>query len=81
MQDRYCLAFEISSVFRFLKRISVFFSDIVDFTAFTDQADPQEVQDVLERYFEETTTIIFEADGIVDKYMGDGILAFFENSR
>ena len=62
------------------KRISVFFSDIVDFTAFTDQADPQEVQDVLERYFEETTTIIFEADGIVDKYMGDGILAFFENS-
>ena len=62
------------------KRISVFFSDIVNFTAFTDQADPQEVQDVLERYFEETTAIIFEADGIVDKYMGDGILAFFENS-
>ena len=34
----------------------------------------------MERYFEETTAIIFEADGIVDKYMGDGILAFFENS-
>ncbi len=62
------------------KRISVFFSDIVNFTPFTDQADPQEVQDVLERYFEEATSIIFEADGIVDKYLGDGILAFFENS-
>ncbi len=62
------------------KRISVFFSDIANFTAFTDEVDPQEVQNVLERYFGEMTSIIFEADGIVDKYMGDGILGFFENS-
>ena len=61
------------------KRITVLFSDIVDFTAFSDQADPQEVQDVLETYFAETASLIFAQDGVVDKYMGDGILAFFEN--
>ena len=61
------------------KRITVLFSDIVGFTNFTDEADPAEVQSVLEEYFSEMSNIIFKNDGIVDKYMGDGILAFFEN--
>ena len=61
------------------KRITVLFSDIAGFTSFTDQADPAEVQSVLEEYFSEMTSIVFANKGIVDKYMGDGILAFFEN--
>jgi adenylate cyclase len=61
------------------KRISVLFSDVVGFTSFCDQADPAEVQEVLERYFKESARIIFSTDGIIDKYLGDGILAFFEN--
>ena len=61
------------------KRISVLFSDIVGFTSFTDKADPAEVQAVLEEYFADMASIVFENKGIVDKYMGDGILAFFEN--
>ena len=61
------------------KRISVLFSDIAGFTSFTDQADPAEVQSVLEEYFSTMTSIVFENKGIVDKYMGDGIMAFFEN--
>ena len=61
------------------KRITVMFSDIVEFTAFSDRADPEEVQDVLETYFAGAAKAIFSHDGIIDKYMGDGILAFFEN--
>ena len=61
------------------KRITVLFSDIVGFTSFTDKADPAEVQAVLEEYFADMATIVFENKGIVDKYLGDGILAFFEN--
>jgi len=61
------------------KRITVMFSDIVEFTAFSDQADPEEVQEVLETYFADTAAVIFAQDGVIDKYMGDGILAFFEN--
>ena len=63
------------------KRISVLFSDIVGFTSFTDKADPEEVQTVLEEYFSEMTAIVFKRDGIVDKFLGDGILAFFENPK
>jgi adenylate cyclase len=61
------------------KRITVLFSDIVNFTAFSDEADPQEIQEVLEEYFGKSASVIFSEDGIIDKYMGDGILAFFEN--
>ena len=61
------------------KRITVLFSDIVGFTSFTDEADPAEVQSVLEEYFSEMSAAIFKNHGIIDKYMGDGILAFFEN--
>ena len=61
------------------KRITVLFSDIAGFTSFTDQADPAEVQLVLEEYFSVMTTIVFDKQGIVDKYYGDGIMAFFEN--
>ncbi|MBC8257203.1 MAG: adenylate/guanylate cyclase domain-containing protein [Candidatus Marinimicrobia bacterium] len=61
------------------KRITVLFSDIAGFTSFTDKADPAEVQAVLEEYFSEMTSIVFANKGIVDKYMGDGIMAFFEN--
>jgi len=61
------------------KRITVLFSDIVNFTGFSDEADPQEVQEVLEEYFGKGASVIFSEDGIIDKYMGDGILAFFEN--
>ena len=63
------------------KRISVLFSDIAGFTSFTDKADPAEVQLVLEEYFSIMTSIIFKNKGVVDKYMGDGILAFFENPK
>ena len=61
------------------KRITVLFSDITGFTSFTDQADPEEVQTVLEEYFSVMTSIVFDKKGIVDKYYGDGIMAFFEN--
>ena len=61
------------------KRITVLFSDIAGFTSFTDKADPAEVQIVLEEYFSVMTAIVFDKKGIVDKFYGDGIMAFFEN--
>ena len=63
------------------KKISVLFSDIVGFTSFCDSVDSAEVQEVLEDYFSKMTRAIFDSNGIVDKYLGDGILAFFENER
>ena len=62
------------------KNISVMFVDIVGFTKFCDQSEPEEVQLVLSQYLDSFVKIIFKYNGIVDKYLGDGILAFFENN-
>jgi adenylate cyclase len=61
------------------KRISVVFADLANFTTFCDTADPEEVQEVLSIYFAAAADAIFSQGGVIDKYLGDGILAFFEN--
>ena len=61
------------------KFITVLFSDIVNFTGFCDESDPAAVQEVLKEYFDVGVDLVFKNNGIVDKYLGDGMLAFFEN--
>jgi adenylate cyclase len=56
---------------------TVLFSDIVDFTALSEKMEPQEINIFLNRYFSKMTDIIFENDGTLDKYIGDGLLAVF----
>jgi adenylate cyclase len=56
---------------------TVLFSDIVDFTALSEKMEPQEINIFLNRYFSKMTDIVFENDGTLDKYIGDGLLAVF----
>jgi len=56
---------------------TVLFSDIVDFTALSEKMKPQEINIFLNRYFSKMTDIVFENDGTLDKYIGDGLLAVF----
>ncbi len=57
--------------------LSVLFSDIAGFTSLSDHMEPAEVQRFLGEYLEEMTACIFRHGGAVDKFMGDGIMAFF----
>lgn len=57
--------------------LSILFSDIAGFTAMSDRMEPAEVQRFLGEYLEEMTACIFRHGGAVDKFMGDGIMAFF----
>lgn len=59
------------------ERLSVFFSDVRGFTAFSERLEPQVLSDVLNRYLTPMTQIVFENKGTLDKYMGDAIMAFF----
>ncbi len=63
------------------KYISVLFSDIANFTGFCDTNSPDEVQAVLDEYLNNMVGLVFQHEGIIDKYMGDGLLAFFENEE
>lgn len=56
---------------------TVMFTDIRGFTAMSDGADPQEIVDMLNDYFERMVEIIHENRGTLDKFMGDGIMALF----
>jgi len=58
-------------------KISVFFSDIQDFSIITDAMEPEELAQLLNEYFAEMIRIVFQFGGTVDKLMGDGLVALF----
>lgn len=58
--------------------VVVLFADIRGFTRFTETNDPEYVVSVLNRMLTELSVPLRAFDGILDKYIGDGFLAFFE---
>lgn len=59
------------------KPVTVFFGDIRGFTTISEQLPPEEVVAFLNFYLTEMTTIIFQNEGTIDKFMGDCIMAIF----
>jgi adenylate cyclase len=55
------------------------FLDLRGFTAFTDAAEPEEVQAVLHEFHAAMGALITEYDGTLDRFAGDGILIFFND--
>lgn len=59
------------------KKLTVYFSDVVDFTATTDSLEAEELSALMNEYFEEMARVIIRHGGTIDKYMGDAIMVFF----
>jgi len=59
------------------KELTVLFSDIRGFTTISEQMDPEVLVRFLNRYLTAMTDIIFRHEGLLDKYMGDAIMAIF----
>lgn len=59
------------------KDVTIIFTDIRGFTAFSEQRLPKEVVTRLNEYLGEMVQIIEEYDGYVDKFIGDGIMAYW----
>ena len=59
------------------KRLTIFFSDIKDFTATTERLQPEQVTSLLNEYFTEMSNIALKHGGTLDKFVGDAILIFF----
>jgi len=57
------------------KDVTVFFSDIRGFTKFSEGHSPEEVVSMLNEYFEVMVKIINQHGGVVDKFIGDAIMA------
>jgi len=56
---------------------TILFTDMVKFTSLSEQMHPREVNQLLNQYFSRMTDIIFEYNGTLDKYIGDGLMAVF----
>ncbi|MGK0290897.1 MAG: adenylate cyclase [bacterium] len=59
------------------KNLTIFFSDIEDFTTISESLPPEKLVEFLSVYFGELSSIILEHEGTVDKYIGDAIMAFW----
>jgi adenylate cyclase len=59
------------------RHLAIMFADIVSFTARAERTEPEALVAMLNTYMTSMTDVILESQGLVDKLMGDGIMAFW----
>jgi adenylate cyclase len=59
------------------RELTILMSDVRNFTTMTEKSEPMELIALLDDYLAAMTEIIFKYNGIVDKFIGDGILAYW----
>lgn len=59
------------------KEVTMFFSDIRSFTEITENMKPQEIVSMLNTCMTKISKVIDEYDGVIDKYVGDAVMALF----
>lgn len=59
------------------KYITILFSDIRGFTTLTEKMPPEELVETLNTYLEAMSPLIMNKEGVIDKYIGDAIMAFW----
>ena len=58
------------------KNLTIFFSDIQNFTDLSDTLEPEKLAEIINNYLSEMTLIAIECGGTIDKFIGDAIMVF-----
>jgi signal transduction histidine kinase/class 3 adenylate cyclase len=61
------------------KNLTILFSDIRGFTALSSEMEPEKTTELLNHYLTEMSRIVFEYEGTLDKFIGDGLMVFFND--
>jgi class 3 adenylate cyclase len=61
------------------REITVVFCDLRGFTAFAETSDPEDVMGVLREYHAALGELIFEYEGTLERFTGDGVMVFFND--
>jgi class 3 adenylate cyclase len=59
------------------QELAVLFSDVRDYTALTEGLPPEQVVELLNEWFAEATRVLRRHGGVVDKFIGDAVMALF----
>ncbi|MCF6191931.1 MAG: adenylate/guanylate cyclase domain-containing protein, partial [Candidatus Hydrothermae bacterium] len=59
------------------REITVYFSDIRGFTTLAETLDPERLAELLNAYLSRVTAVLFAHGATLDKYLGDGVMAFW----
>ena len=59
------------------RQLTIAFSDLAGFTTISEQMDPEKVSAIVNRHLSEMTETVLEYHGTVDKFLGDGVMAFW----
>lgn len=59
------------------RELTILFVDIQGFSSISEQVDVEYVHQVLNDFYERMTRAVFDHNGTIDKFLGDGVLAFF----
>ena len=51
------------------------FADLVGFTPLSESRDPEQVRELLSQYFDAARTVIARYGGVVEKFIGDAVMA------
>jgi adenylate cyclase len=57
--------------------LTILFSDVENYTGFSEKLPPEEVVRILNEYLAEMTGLVMEHEGTLDKFIGDGIMVFW----
>ncbi len=60
-----------------IRRVSIWFCDIVGFTTLSNLHDPETIHSLLEQFFEGVDGIVHSFGGTIDKHIGDNVMALF----